>query len=507
MPRLPQIVADRVPQGGELSIGAAQLPGDALAGFGRDVADIGTQMAQKQIELQRTRQLMEATSTGALAANTVYESTIADPNVPNEKLSDTVQKGLQTVHDTIAKGIKDPVVRQKFDESFSGLTIQHVVRATSLQREREISASVASLKTSNETLASLAVDHTGQQLDSDLAQLEGNLSGAVAHGMITAEQAQAESHRLRTEIYTARFVKEIRENPFQAYKDLAGDTNLGPLTRQDLLDRASTELEAQQRQSLAQQDRDEREREKAFGKVRDSAVAEMVSRARNGQLTLPDLETQRRNLDLDATQYDLIRNYIEKGPDHPSDPQKLLDYTIAVNSSSAGAGLQTRLARDYTSGGLARDDYWQLQTRLAENLKHSEETDGKIKARQAQAEQMLRADFGVTSPLDQITGASKNAYAMALEELTRRSAAFSGNEDPLAIEPQIRSKYAPIGLFATKQAIDRLRSDLPFKTIQQIGTREQARARGMSDSEYNQLVHRISELDTADEDIARMGGK
>lgn len=507
MPRLPQIIADQVPQGAPISVGAAQLPGEAYARFGSAVTDIGQEMAQKQIELQRTRQLMDATSTGALAANSFYQDTIADPNVPNEKLSDTVQKGLLAVHDKIAKGIKDPVVRQRFDENFTGLTIQHVVQATSLAQKREISASVATLNTSNETLASLAVDHTGQQLDSDLANMEGNLSGAVAHGMITSEQAQAESHRLRTEIYTARFVKEIRNDPFQAYKDLEGDTNLGPLTRQDLLNRASTELEAQQRQALAQQDRDEREREKAFGKVRDSAVAEMVSRARNGQLTLPDLEDQRRNLDLDATQYDLIRNFIEKGPDHPSDPQKLLDYTITVNSSSAGAGLQTKLARDYSSGALARDDYWQLQTRLAENLKRSEETDGKIKGRQAQAEQMLRADFGVTSPLDQITGASKSAYSIALEELTKRSAAFGGAEDPLAIEPQIRGRYAPIGLFATKQSLDRLRSGLPFKTIQDIGTREQAKARGMSDAEYNQLVHRISELDQAEQDLVRIGGK
>ena len=468
MPRLQPIVADRVPQGGELSIGSAMAPGEALAGFGRDVTDIGSAMAQKQIELQRTRQLMETTSTAALAANTLYESTIADPSVPNEKLSDTVQKGLQTVHDQIAKGIKDPIVRQRFDENFSGLTEQHVVRAGSLQREREISASVAQLNTSNETLASLAVDHTGQQFGSDLAQIQGNLSGAVAHGMMTSEQAQAEGRRLIQGISSARFVKQIRINPFQAYKELEADTTLGPLTRQDLLNRASTELEAQQRQSLAQQERADREAEKAHKQVVDGVVSEMVSRARNGQLTLPDLENQRRNLGLDATQYDLIRNYIEKGPEHPSDPQKLLDYTIAVNSSSAGAGLQTRLARDYTSGNLQRDDYWQLTTRLAENLKKSEETDGKIKGRQAQAEQMLRADFGVTSPLDQITGASKSAYSMALEELTKRSAAFGGSEDPLAIEPQIRSKYAPIGMFATKQAIDRLRSNLPFKTIQDI---------------------------------------
>jgi hypothetical protein len=507
MPRIEAIVQNQPLRPGELSIGGAMAPGEAIARAGVALTDIGQEMFDKTAELRRNEQAMAKVSQGAVAANQLYLDTLSDPNVPANKLAETVQKGLQAVHDKLAKDIKDPQVRLHFNSAFTGFSDHHILNAQDEQNKRAIAAYGAQLTTSNDALAGQAADGTEEQLPGYLSQIKGNLDGAVAHGVMDPERAQREENSLHLDITSARFVKQIRENPFQAQIKIEADTTLGPLTKQHFLDQADSEQRAWQSQSLAQQEKDDRDRDKAFKQVRDSMVSEMVSRARDGQLTLPDLENQRRNLDLNATEYDLVRNYIEKGPDHASDPRKLLDYTIAVNSSSAGPALQTRLARDYSGGALARDDYWQLQTRLAENLKKAEETDGKIKARHAQAQEMLRADFGVTSPLDQITGASKQAYAMALEELTKRSAAFGGKEDPLQIEPEIRGKYAPIGLFATKQAIDRLRGNLPFKTIQEIGTREQARARGMSDAEYNQLVHRISELDTAEQDLTRIGGK
>lgn len=356
-------------------MGAAMAPGEAIARVGAQVADIGQEMLARQVQLARSRQLMEVTSTAALAANTTYETTIADPNVPNEHLADTVQKGLVTVHDKIAKGIKDPEVRLRFDENFSGLTQQHVIHATSLQREREISASVASLNTSNQTLAGLAVDHTGQQLDADMAHIEGNLSGAVAHGMISQEQAQAESHRLRTEIYSAKFTKEIRDNPFQAYKDLQDDTNLDPVKKQDFIDRAENQVEAQLRQAEAagRQAKEEAAKQRKMQMDSEATQYEADLAQGNGKATLPRLvEMQQKYATggepLSRETFERLHDLTLKPEQQPpSDPTTLAGVEISVNSTTPIS--MSQLHNLYLSGKINLDDYAKQSVVLEKNVK------------------------------------------------------------------------------------------------------------------------------------------
>src|SRR5665213_1593560 len=503
MPRISQIVNTTSIQGAGVSISGAMQPGLAASRVGDQVATLGQDVVNEQIHLQRVQQATELTSQAAVETNDLFDQITHDPSVANNDLTDNVQDGYKIIHARIAQNIHDPQVRAVFDDNFSGLTVQSLVKSRALQRSRGISDAVNSSNNSIDTYSALPVDASEQRQDALIAQIHGTLARDVANGLRTSEQAGAKLKEALDTVSNAKVIKLIRNDPAGAYSALQADTifDLDPVRRQDFLDQAKNQLLAQWNETNRAARQAAEDADKAEKQTAENVTARDVDLARDGKLPLTTLQQHLTDYNLSPAQYDLVRNYINKGPDHPSDPHKLLDYTIAVNSSSATAGLQTRLARDYTTGALARDDYWQLQTRLAENLKRSEATDGKIKARQAQAEQMLRADFGVTSPLDQITGASKNAYAMALEELTRRSQAFGGPEDPLQIEPQIRAKYAPIGLFATKQAIDRLRGNLRFKTIEEIGTREQARARGMSDAEYNQLVHRISELDTADQNL------
>jgi len=465
MPRLPQIVADRVPQGGELSIGSAMAPGEALAGFGRDVTDIGSAMAQKQIELQRTRQLMEVTSTGALAANTVYESTIADPSVPNEKLSDTVQKGLQTVHDTIAQGIKDPIVRLRFDENFNGLTQQHVVRASSLQREREISASVAQLNGSNDTLAKQAVDATGQGQDALVAQIHANVAGAVAHKLITPEQGQKELGARLQEIQTAKTIKAIRENPHQALTDLQGDaySDLDPVRRQDFIDQATNQALAQDHEAARLARQSAEDADKAATRKAELVTAQDVDLARDGKLPLTVLQQHLKDFNLSATQYDLIRNYIEKEPTSPSNRDTLDDMAMKVRSAYPSQSLKGQLGqlfqdhRANPSVGLNREDYMALDNELTTNLHHGQdESRSDVRYRHGQAERQIDDAFGVSgidAMISRFGPDVQQARSLAQKYLFDHSAATGGHEEPLTLVPRILKTYLPLAQTAMQARI------------------------------------------------------
>lgn len=442
MPRLPQIVQDQPLQGSGLSIGSAMAPGDAAARLGQDAANIGTEMTQRIIDVQRSEQVMQKTSQGAEAAAKLYDQITNDPSIPNDQIAQHVQDGFKVLHDNIGSDIKDRKVREMYDQNFTALTEQHVVHAIGLQRDRIISSANASRADANDKLTNLAIDQTGPQLDAIIGQLHGNVASAVANRQITAEQGQKELDSALKTIDTGKTLQLIRNDPAQAFSDLQDQkkyTELDPVERQRLTNYAQYQVLAKAQQTLT----DLREARIEQDKLRKSDISsddtQLTLKATEGKLTHQDLAAiiQKYNQPgmepFPSSRVEVLTDMINKPPQNPSDPKVLQNTELAVTAVHPTV-TQSALADLYHQGTINLPDYIRLNDKLTANLHYLD--DHKLSAmreRQSQAEMVIRAYFGGDP---QIMG-------HALKDMSEGSAAQGGQTDPAKLLQPIIDRYKP----------------------------------------------------------------
>ncbi len=438
MPRLPQVVQNQPLQGSGLSIGSAMAPAEAAARLGQEATNIGLELAHRQVELQRSQRVMEKTAQGAEAAAKLYDQILNDPSVPNDQIASRVQAGFKILHDNIGKDIKDPQVRQNYDENFQALTTQHVVHAIGVQRDRINSSAKAALDESNDTLSNLAVDQTGPQLDAVIGQLHGNIAGAVANKLLTPEQGKNELDKRLADIQDAKGLKLIRTNPQSAIDFYKSDEQLDPVHREIRLNQAIEQLDAQTRQARADQRFAEEQAQKLRndaiendsaqarlsaldGKLTHQALTELVQKYNQpGQKPFPAAETEHL--------FDLINKPLQQ---MPSDPNVLKSTELAVTSVIPRIS-KADLANLYRKGALNLDDYTALDNKLTTNLHYlADQSRSDMRMRQSQAEIVLH-DFYVGHP---------EIHALAMKDMSEGSAAQGGTMDPWKLVPIIKERY------------------------------------------------------------------
>jgi uncharacterized small protein (DUF1192 family) len=159
-------------------------------------------------------------------------------------------------------------------------------------------------------------------------------------------------------------------------------------------------------------------------------------------------------------EYDPLYKAITDTKDAPSNPQVLQRVELAVHQQ-VPTMTPDQVDRYYMNGDLNKKDWSAAKDKLLARIDHLR-AEGRAQAsearaiaalgrtiansEQAQAEQMLRAIVG-KGPNDSYDDQDGQLYAMALQELTRRSNAFpenGGTEKPLVVARELEQRIAPI---------------------------------------------------------------
>lgn len=481
MPRLPQIVQDQPLQGSGLSIGSSMAPGDAAARLGQDVANIGTEITQRIIDVQRSEQVMTKTAQGAEAAAKLYDQIANDPSIPNDQIAQHVQDGFKILHDNIGADIKDRKVRELYDQNFTSLTEQHVVHAIGLQRDRIISSANASRIDANDKLTNLAIDQTGPQLDAVIGQLHGNVASAVANRQITAEQGQKELDDALKQIDTGKTLQLIRNDPSQAFSDLQDPkkyTELDPVERQRLTTYAWNQVQANANQSLANmravQVEQQRIRHENIGQV-DSQLTLLASK---GQLTHQKVAEAVEQFNqpgfepFPAARIEVLSNMINKPFEAPSDPV-IRKFAEGAVTATVPTVTNEQLHNWYHTGQLDTQDYNRLVDKLTTAQHYqADQTKEAMRSREVIAEDWIRNRYG-GAPL---------VYEQALRDLADSSAARAGSKDPLSLIDGLQKKYDPMLLEPGGPSVAKVRNE--FLSSQKALETAQQNYRGWNNVHY-----------------------
>jgi hypothetical protein len=271
--------------------------------------------------------------------------------------------------------------------------------------------------------------------------------------------------------------------------------------------------EANRRARQAAEDADKAAKEQA-----ETVTAQDVDLARDGKLPLTVLQQHLKDYNLNATQYDVIRNFIEKAPTTPSNRVTLDDMTLQVRSAFPPPNLKGQLGQLFTDHntnpavGLNREDYMQLDTELTANLRHAQE-QGRSDARyrHGQAEQQIDAAFGL-SGIDALIGKFgddvKQPRALAQQYLFQHSIATGGREEPLTLVPKILKTYLPLAQTAMKARILTNTNLVPasFRVVDshgnlsvaesaaRLGTVEQAASHGLTKDQWAAATSALQDL-------------
>lgn len=520
MPRIPQVISDVSPRTAPRSLGVAEAPGQAIARLGQDVAGVGSEIFTQEQQLWQGRQVMEKTAEAAIQSKALYDQILNDPNIKDPDLAKTMQEGFKILHDRIGKDIKDPAVRFQYDQHFTALTTQFAVNAVDQQRKRLIDHGRASSDYALDVLSKEAPTATGQRLDAITSIAEGIFAHDVAMKLRNEQEATAGMIAFREQAYNAKYINQIRVNPAQAEEDLTNDTFLNPITKENLINNAHNAVLSQAAETLRQKLAEQAAAEKQFKEDRAGAVTNYISRAGRDDLSLNELEQQRIIWQLSREDYSAIRDTIFKGPDLPSIPKTDFDVDIAVHSTPPTITQQTLNAMR-SSHQLDQPSFDRYSDKLKANRDAANDmSKSDLRARHTQAEQIIKSDFGLNGLLADIGNLNdvKQPLAKALEELTARSSAYGGSEDPLKILPSIRKSYLPlaasalqgrinvdVGLLPKGIVVKNDKNQLDVKaTWNALGSFEDAQKKGMTREQYNTTVESLTDIETFKDTITHM---
>lgn len=461
MPRLPQTVQNQPLSASGLSISSSMQPGEAAASLGRDVANIGTEMTQRIINIQRANQVMTKSAQGAEAAAKLYDQIKNDPSVPDAELAQRVQEGFKILHDNIGADIKDRQVREIFDNNFQGLTTAHVVDAVSEGRRRIISAANAGRAESNDTNVNLAVTYPGGPIhDKAIADLMANTDSAVANKMITAEEGQKEKSLNLDKIEVGGVLRQIREDPSTAFADLQDPqkyTNLDAVMRQRLTTDAWNMVQANAQQALTNMRANEAEAAKIRHEGISSDVTNMRLLASEGKLTHQGLAdavqkwrpTKPGEESFPGPEVSVLTDLINKPFESPSD-QATRDWAELAVTASRPTATVDQLQNLRSRGFLNTQDYLRYEGMLTTNLHYLEDQAKEaMRSREVIAEDIIRNRYG-GAPL---------VFEQALKDLADSSAARAGTKDPLSLLEPLQKKYDPMLLEVGGPTVAKVRQE------------------------------------------------
>lgn len=266
-----------------------------------------------------------------------------------------------------------------------------------------------------------------------------------------------------------------------------------------------TQNETRAREAIRWKQHQEDYQSRAAKEAKQAIVDATESQLLAGKLSLAQLESMREARLVVGDDYRRMRNELLTPSGMPSDPathaRVLLD-SQSITPRTKPADIDALQG----AGLLNLRDAATMKANLRERAQYLT-TEGKsdIRYRQGQAEQQLAQAFTLQSPLGNLFNVEfQQIRSAALDELTKRSRAFDGEEDPMVAYNDIRGKYLPLAGAAASTRLRIERAALgKFKTKEALAAGYAGKA---FDAEYYRIGARLRDLDAVEQEIAQMQG-
>lgn len=329
-------------------------------------------------------------------------------------------------------------------------------KLATFRREKIVAAQYDALKIKNGQVA--IVEGVLQQQDANLAVNARKPDGspdvdarqaAFARGMTRGEKGLREGRYSPDQAgaMTKGFLRTVQQGQIQ--RDLR-DPTLRAAVISTLLAGGYDHIDPDDQFRLAKTAQDQSDAEakatweateKWWKEQQTAKVRELFSQAANKTLTLPQLETDAADWRLTREDYNAIRTELTKSHEAPSDEATLrrLDPLVHQVVPKITPRELTQLRE---AGKLARKDYLAYMDKVAARADVLAQRGDSLQMQaHNQAEQLGRAELGIPTLFDKLDANKEKAWGAYLRELTERSNAYGGQENPLAVANEILPRY------------------------------------------------------------------
>lgn len=233
-----------------------------------------------------------------------------------------------------------------------------------------------------------------------------------------------------------------------------------------------------------------------FKAQKDTTVSDLFARAGAKTLPLAELEEARQDWRLSRTDYDAIKTELTKPAEEPASNPAILNRLDADVFSQYPKTQERHLDALRQSGDLNRKDYLDRKNRLRETREGLQQRGESRQMRDhGQAEQMGRAELGIPTLFDKLDPNKEKAWGAYLRELTDRSNAYKGQEDPLAVATEIIPRYKRLLDQDAQMTIEQIRKTIKYNTPQEL----EAARKTITPGEYQAQRKLFLDMDTASE--------
>lgn len=457
MPRLPVILATEgvaAPQGPQFprnyNVGAGVAAGIAAAG---QVASEGLfRYAGAQARQADKEAHQEA---GLLAADAEQRIGIADTQLratqrdPDGYVSDYDTLLQQTVGD-VAKGAKNAQAAALMQQHLAPVLAKNRVAAAQHAQGLRTDLSVATLDATldnRKTLAELATTDT----DFQRHYVEGANAIKLATPDIGANKAGDALRKFKQDILGARALKEANTDPEAFVQDADsrfGAAGLDAKHLEELKQTARVKADSNRKNLVAEWDKFYTRVETEAEDERKAQVVGLEQAGLKRQLTVSRLDDAKAmRIVTTREEYATLYKLATEQKDAPSNQAVLQDASIRSHRAVPAITPEQldALYRRPAGEGLNRNDWKELKDKVIGRIdRNKSEGDSESTKRHDQGEQILARALGVSSLYDKIDKQDEQLADIALRELTARSKAFDGKEDPIDVANELANKIAPI---------------------------------------------------------------
>ena len=367
MPRIPtyqqQVGAPDI----RMDIGQFGEAGRGLQRAGMAIAETGFDVANRFKEAERAQKLMagQARMTRDLADLEIEFQNDTDWQTMRTRYQERTRGLLDRYRETFGG---DQAVFGALSRDFQRSTIRGEIEVSKIARTRQVEAGKADLETALDTYSQMLAE-TADPLKT--AEIEGRaragISGAVAAGLIGADDGQRRERQFYDRIAQTRAIALIRDNPAEAFKRLSDAADpafqrMDPKTREGLLTQANTRAEAAANRQAVERERAESQARQRLEREGNEILKTIEGRLDRGEEVTPEeIRRLERHGGISPSELRVIRRGA-RGEATQTDNATYLDLTRR-SVTDAPAEFEAAAARAVETGKLSRQDYSTLVSR------------------------------------------------------------------------------------------------------------------------------------------------
>ncbi len=320
MPRVPtyspNVQTPWAPEPPAAPIGAAGLPGQAMAEMGEAVqksGDVLAAIAEQRREAQQVIEILEKETGFQEELFNLKQALTGDPN-SYEAAANQAPKAIKDLQDKWLKEARDPKVREALKRSFlrPSLTAQQDV--TEWANKKRADHGVAAL---DNALAQYSRLYHAAERDDDksaiLGKIKGAIQGAAAVGFISRDKAGDLWRKTQEDILETEIMGMVRLDPAQTRQRLEDPkwaAGLPPERRERLISQLDRKVEQMERRAerlenraLRQQELAEKLKDRQLKEAQNKVFNEAAAKQAQGQLTLAEIQELREKRQISEDGY------------------------------------------------------------------------------------------------------------------------------------------------------------------------------------------------------------